>query len=330
MRNLPPSASSWDITTLSRAQQLRTRSLIQSQMASRALTGGPFRPTPPAMLAPAGLGGPGGPAVPDPVFAGTSLARAPLVPVEPALTGVGPAELPLASAGAGAPSVEETRGSARRRRRPAAPSGPPVEGHPGPDHGRPAPRRGPDECSGGSHGRGRLRGPPVTGPSLHVGPGIVIPAAAGSLDAGPGEALFAHELTHAAQRARLGPNLPTESAPEGQRLEAQALATEMTFRTGAATGPPPSWPGPSSRRSESGAADDRGPTAGRGGGPCHWRPPRTDRTPSPWPSPSSTRCPRSPLPAPPGGATAVFTPSWSSVPSSAPPAPAGGIQRAEG
>ena len=56
MRNLPPSSSSWDITTLSRAQQLRTRSLIQSQMASRALTGGPFRPDPPAMLGPGRVG----------------------------------------------------------------------------------------------------------------------------------------------------------------------------------------------------------------------------------------------------------------------------------
>ncbi len=61
---------------------------------------------------------------------------------------------------------------------------------------------------------------------------VVIPASAGSLEAGPGEALLAHELTHVAQRARFGPALPAEHTPAGRLLEAEALTTETTYRLG--------------------------------------------------------------------------------------------------
>ncbi len=329
MRSLPPTASSWDITTLSRAQQLRTRSLIQSQMASRALTGGPFRPTPPSMLAPTESSPPGGAPVPDPVFAGMPLASAPLVPIEPALAGVGPAELPRASA-EHAPLLS---GDPRFGPEAAAPgparSGPPVEGTRvrttiGQRHGVDLMNVPVDRTAEGASEAHRLRARAFTSDRA-----IVIPSSAGSLEAGPGEALLAHELTHAAQRARFGPHLPMESAPEGQRLEAQALGTEMTFRTGATTGPPSSRPGLSSRRSEPGGADDRGPSTEAGAAlPLA----ATSNGPDTESLALSILDKMSSLTtaAPPGGTSAVFTPSWSSAPAAAPSAGAGGIQRADG
>jgi hypothetical protein len=69
----------------------------------------------------------------------------------------------------------------------------------------------------------------------------VIPRRAGSLDSGPGEALLAHELTHVAQRSRLG-SLPPESTRAGQLLEGEATAVEMTLATGASPGPSPLGP----------------------------------------------------------------------------------------
>ena len=58
---------------------------------------------------------------------------------------------------------------------------------------------------------------------------VVIPPDAGTLNAGPGQALLAHELTHVAQRARRGPNLPAEHTPEGQVLEAEARSAELAL-----------------------------------------------------------------------------------------------------
>ncbi len=58
---------------------------------------------------------------------------------------------------------------------------------------------------------------------------VVIPPEAGTLNAGPGQALLAHELTHVAQRARRGPNLPPENTPGGQALEAEARSAEMAL-----------------------------------------------------------------------------------------------------
>jgi Domain of unknown function (DUF4157) len=81
--------------------------------------------------------------------------------------------------------------------------------------------------------------------------GVVIPARAGNLDAGPGAALLAHELTHVAQRARLGSAMPPEHSPAGQGLEAEARAAERSFapapvgrapRPGATVHPYPVFP----------------------------------------------------------------------------------------
>jgi hypothetical protein len=59
--------------------------------------------------------------------------------------------------------------------------------------------------------------------------GVAIPARAGSLNAGEGESLLAHELTHVAQRVRYGPGLPAEDSPQGRVLEAEATAAEMAY-----------------------------------------------------------------------------------------------------
>jgi hypothetical protein len=69
---------------------------------------------------------------------------------------------------------------------------------------------------------------------------VVIPPEAGSLETGPGAALLAHELTHVAQRERLGGNLPAESTPAARLLEMEALTAELALTSGApAPGP---WP----------------------------------------------------------------------------------------
>jgi hypothetical protein len=85
------------------------------------------------------------------------------------------------------------------------------------------------------------RGPEVTSTAkvLHArayttGGEIHLPAEAGELDTPATRALLAHELVHAAQQRVLGPALPLETSPEGQALEASALATERWFRGEAA------------------------------------------------------------------------------------------------
>ena len=71
---------------------------------------------------------------------------------------------------------------------------------------------------------------------------VVIPPEAGSLETGPGAALLAHELTHVAQRARLGGSLPAESTPGARLLETEALSAELALTTGAPV--PLPWPAP--------------------------------------------------------------------------------------
>jgi hypothetical protein len=56
--------------------------------------------------------------------------------------------------------------------------------------------------------------------------GVVIPAAAGSLESGPGAALLAHELTHVAQRARSRTALPPERSEAAMLLEGEAVQAE--------------------------------------------------------------------------------------------------------
>ncbi len=82
-------------------------------------------------------------------------------------------------------------------------------------------------------GAARARSLGARGYASHAG--VVIPPDNGTLNAGPGQALLAHELTHIAQRARLGPNLPAEDTPAGQALEAEARSAELALAPSAPT-----------------------------------------------------------------------------------------------
>jgi hypothetical protein len=89
------------------------------------------------------------------------------------------------------------------------------------------------------------RGPGVSARANRLGArgftegGVVhLPDEAGDLEAVPGAALLAHELTHAAQQRALGMALPAPGSPEGQRLEEEAVAVERWF-TGGQAGLPP-------------------------------------------------------------------------------------------
>jgi len=86
-----------------------------------------------------------------------------------------------------------------------------------------------DRSPEGQASAGRMRARAFTSPG-----GVVIPAAVGSLDSGPGAALLAHELTHVAQRAHLGSAPPPEQTPAGQTLEAEAVAAELAMTHGGA------------------------------------------------------------------------------------------------
>ena len=92
---------------------------------------------------------------------------------------------------------------------------------------------------------------------------VVIPKSFGTLDAGAGRALLAHELTHAAQQRKAGPRaLPPEHSPAGRTMEAAAVATELSYLPAASLmpgvgTPPPPAPGvafsPSSGKAPSAA-----------------------------------------------------------------------------
>ena len=112
------------------------------------------------------------------------------MPIEPALTGVGPAELPLASVEQAPLLSGDPRFGAEAPAAGPAPSGPPVEGTRvrttvGQRHGVDLMNVPVDRTDEGASEAHRLRARAFTSDRA-----IVIPAAAGSLDAGPGEALW--------------------------------------------------------------------------------------------------------------------------------------------
>lgn len=78
--------------------------------------------------------------------------------------------------------------------------------------------------------------------------GVHLPPAIGPLETPSARALLAHELTHVAQRQRLGSApVPGESSPLGARMEAEARAAEQRERAAARVEPPflrRSQPGP--------------------------------------------------------------------------------------
>ena len=243
LSELPSTAISWDITTMSRAEQVRaSRALIQQRMSSSGRSGRPIPPPPaPLPAAPAPRREAPGPARPDTVWAGMPLPRVSLAPLGPALSGVSPADLPPVGADE-APLLSTnplvSREAASPGPSPTAGSG---EGHQvrqliGQQHGLDLTAVPVDRTPSGASGAERLQARAFTSDR-----GVVIPSGAGSLEGGPGQALLAHELTHVAQRIRLGPNLPEEFTPAGRVLEGEALAAE-TAVSGLAL-PTASYPG---------------------------------------------------------------------------------------
>ena len=238
MADLPPTATSWDITTMSRAQQLRTsRAIIQNQIGS---AGGPL-----PLAGPVGAASREGPgaARSSPSRRMTAGMVLPIVPLErlaPLPRGVAPADLPaaadrtapllstapLSSGETGAPGAEASPETAPER----PPEGMAVRTVIGSRHGVDLSGVPVDRTVGAAADARQIGARGFTSPA-----GVVIPQHIGSLDAGPGGALLAHELTHVAQQVRLGPNLPLEHTPAGRMLEAEALSAEMAFSPKAAT-----------------------------------------------------------------------------------------------
>ncbi len=182
--------------------------------------------------------------------AGRPLARASISPLEPALSAVSPAGLPPVS-GEQAPLLSanplvggEAAGTG------SAPSAGSVEGREvrrlvGQLHGLDLTGAPVDRMPSGASDAERLQARAFTSDR-----GVVIPSRAASssstmrsLDSGPGQSLLAHELTHVAQRIRLGTDLPEEYTPAGQVLEAEALAAEMDLSSRARPGPTVAQPG---------------------------------------------------------------------------------------
>jgi hypothetical protein len=149
---------------------------------------------------------------------------------------------------------------------------------------------------------------------------VVIPPDAGSLETGSGAALLAHELTHVAQRARFGPNLPPEFSPAGRLMEAEALSAELALAPAPAS--QLDWPPAPSRPSGAGRAGDRVPgmplAAAATSGPD------VDTLAASIMSRMSTLS----TPAAFAGTTEVFTSQWSASPAPA-PAPPVAVQRAD-
>lgn len=98
-----------------------------------------------------------------------------------------------------------------------------------------------------------------------VGAQVHLPDDHGPLSAGAGRSLLAHELTHVAQQRALGPAMPPESSPLGQRLEAEAVAAERSAATGTTVRPPgvtgPASSLPLAQRAPDGTATPTDPAA---------------------------------------------------------------------
>jgi hypothetical protein len=178
------------------------------------------------------------------VVAGTPLPNAPLEHLASASEGIAPADLPLASP-VTAPLVSEVSRLTEEPESVASAYASPTDGmavrtvigqRQGLDLSRVPVNRSDAAATAARDARAKA----FTSPTE-----VVIPAAYGSLDTGPGQALLAHELTHVAQRARLGPSLPEEGTPSGQILEAEARSAEMTLATGLAVRPAPASHSPS-------------------------------------------------------------------------------------
>jgi hypothetical protein len=335
MSDLPTTATSWDLTRMSRAEQLQmSRALIQSQMAGTTGSRGPVRPPmarPLPLPAPAAAREQSGPRATTPVLAGMPLPRVAIENVGPPSPGLAPDQLPpvgdelapLLSSDPlfAAPATETAPAGAA----PSPPSGARARAAIGQRHGVDLSNVPVDRSPEGASEAYRMRARAFTSDR-----GIVIPAPIGTLESGPGEALLSHELTHIAQRARYGPNLPDESTPAGRLLEADALATEMTLNNGAPSRSAPlELPSAPRQASWSGLLDRS--TGSETGQPLPLAAP-TPTGPDPDSLAASILERMSVLSGPGMGqvASEVFTPaSWSMGPTSGPAMAGGGVQRAE-
>jgi hypothetical protein len=324
MASLPPTATSWDITTWSPAQRLRaSRALIRNEAGRTAhpVVAGGQQLTHPG-LAPLAAPGPPVGRPTELVTAGMPLRQATLDRVESPPAGFGPPGLlpasvqqaPLLSMDPLLPTEATEPGSSGSD---SPPEGVRVRTAIGQRYGVDLTNVPLDRSREAATEAHRIGARAFTSDRA-----IVVPAEAGSLETGMGEALFAHELTHVAQRARLGPDRPAESSQAGRFLEAEALSTELSL---APLGSTPSLAG---RPSESGVGAGSAASRTTGAGlPLA----ATAAGPDVESLTASVLERMSALAGPPavGQPTEVFSAPWASSPAPA-PAPSGGdVQRAE-
>jgi hypothetical protein len=246
LTGLPPSSRSYDFTTLSRAQQ---QAMTRSMMGGRLDRDAEMLLAQPALTAAreAARG-----TAATPLSAPGPVAATPL-PQAPDAAGHAPAELSaqgdrvaplipfndmIGSPGSSAPTMSleaEHEGAAVRAE---------VGTRFGLDLAHVPVDRSPDAA---------LEAHLAGARAFTTESGIVIPPAAGTLNGGEGAALLAHELTHVAQRARIGRVVPDEASPQGRLLEGEARRTEMVYARGQqladVLGPPSSPDGAASARS---------------------------------------------------------------------------------
>ena len=126
-----------------------------------------------------------------------------------------------------------------------------------------------------------------------AGRAVHVPAAHGPLAAGPGRSLLVHELVHAAQQQRLGPDLPSEDTNVGQGLEDEARLLERTWRHPAGNGPrATAEPGPVQQLASAEPAPAPAPKPGACSDPGHHvQRAEGDAEPAPAPSGASATAP---------------------------------------
>lgn len=236
MMSLPPTAAPLSIANMNRAQQIElSRSLIQSQLASRSRSNLAIGQQLHQGAPPAATRSPA-------ADSGLPLARPPQpeVPIEPLenpSSGVVYDDLPPATGETAPllsmdPLVGRQEAAAGPSSSPEAPEGARIRTAIGQRHGVDLTNVPVDRSERGAAEAHRLGARAYTSDLA-----VVIPPQAGTLDSGPGQALFAHELTHVAQRMRTSGNIPSESSPAGQMMEAEAVQTELTLNRGGSVQP---------------------------------------------------------------------------------------------
>ncbi len=223
MHQLPPTAASLDVAALTERQSRRARQMLAGRAAAGPSPANPFlqlatRHAPPATA----------PATPRPplhvqtVMTVSEAADMPVVALEglgPVFAGKAPADLPQLDA---APGIPTTRlGQPGLPGRSGAAEGRAVRTLVGQRFGVDLSSIPVDRTPQSAAAARRM-----DARAYATAGAVVIPPEVGTLDAGPGAALLAHELTHAAQRKLHGNRMPGEHTPAGSTLESQALEVE--------------------------------------------------------------------------------------------------------